>query len=77
MTDGGRGTEHAFGRSDGLAEAREPSGLRAAFDVGHSPSAIGDCAQANGCLTLSFCEVISSIVGWLFMARSIESLVAS
>ena len=40
---------------------------------------IGLLAQlpANGCLALSFCEVISLKVGWFFIARSIESFVAS
>ena len=32
---------------------------------------------ANGCLTVSFLAVISAIGGWFFMARSMESLVAS
>ena len=32
---------------------------------------------ANGCLTVSFCELISLGVGKFFIARTIESLVAS
>ena len=37
----------------------------------------GIAQPAKGCLTVSFCAVISVTVGRPFMARSMESLVAS
>ena len=71
------------------SEARKPL-RRFRSGPGRSPLAIETptplrlCAPkdarpylANGCSTLSFCAVISSIFGELFMARSMASLVAS